>query len=111
MGFEFGSWQHLCKIERESERIPGNSLGNYNRVTRERKLIPASSAQGDSESAQAAQTGLRNAHPWFRLERWLLRTKDGNGLWWTQLSSEIIVEVLLICKSEARNIEVNPMAF
>jgi hypothetical protein len=37
-----------------------------------------------------ACSGLRTR---LRLEQRLLRPKDGNGLWWSELSSEIIVEV------------------
>jgi hypothetical protein len=45
------------------------------------KTNPTYIAQADSGSAQDAQAGLRNAHPRLRLERRLLRSKDGNGLW------------------------------
>jgi hypothetical protein len=58
------------------------------------KWIPTYNAQADSESAQDAQARLRNAHAWLRLEQRLLRSKDGNRLWWAHLSSEIITEVI-----------------
>ena len=42
-------------------------------------------------SAQVAQAGLRNTQRRLRLgERQQLRSKDRNGLWWAELSSEII---------------------
>lgn len=59
-----------------------------------------------------AQVIFRNAHPRLRLERRLIRPKDGYGLWWAHLSSEIISAKLpaggdhwfMVYQVEARNI-------
>ncbi|CZR67477.1 uncharacterized protein PAC_17376 [Phialocephala subalpina] len=45
-----------------------------------------------SQNGPDAQAMLTNAHPRLMLEQQLLRTKEGNGLWWSKLSSEIVVE-------------------
>jgi hypothetical protein len=62
------------------------SQGEPKQAARVPKQIP-------TYSAQDAQARLRNAHPQLRLERRLLRSKDGNGFWWAHLSSETTVEV------------------
>jgi hypothetical protein len=87
---------------REPERIPcfAGFVRNSNRprelrqVTRVPKQTSTSSTPTNVRSAHDALVGLKNAHPRLRLEQRLLRSKDGSGLWWAQLSSEIVVVVM-----------------
>jgi hypothetical protein len=85
-GLAWGSdsvpYKILARLTKELERIPVllTSLGSCNRVTREPKQATKVSKWIPTESAQAAQAGLRSAHPRPKLERRLLRSEDGNTL-------------------------------